>query len=222
MKDGVTTIITSGPRLDFIRALEFIDKTVGFQKSQIPPIIHETVTISEGVVIENGVTIGEGSYIEPNVTIHENTKIGRNCLIRSNSSIGSSGFGFERTAEGIPIKFIHLGGVSIGDNVEIGSCTCIAKGTMSDTIIESNVKIDNLVHIAHNCKIKEGSFVIACAEVSGGVEVGKNSWVAPNSSINQKLVIGENSIVGLGAVVTKNIPDNTVFAGNPAKKLRDL
>jgi UDP-3-O-[3-hydroxymyristoyl] glucosamine N-acyltransferase len=147
------------------------------------------------------------------------THIGKNCLVRANSTIGSDGFGYERKENGDPVKFIHLGGVIIGNNVEVGSCTCIAKGTLGKTIIEDNVKIDNLVHIAHNCVIRKGAFVIATSILCGGVEIGSNAWIAPNATITQKAKVGENSIVGLGAVVTKSVDANTTVAGNPARIL---
>ena len=213
-------IISNNPRLDFMRALLIIKENIGFITDRSKPIVHPTVELGENVILEHGVTIGAGTIIEHNVVIAKGTKVGKNCLIRANASIGSDGFGFERSESGVPVKFIHLGGVSIGNNVEIGSCTCIARGTLSDTVIEENVKIDNLVHIAHNCIIRKGAFIIACAEISGGVDVGKNSWVAPNSSINQKLVIGQSSLVGLAAVVTKNVRDNDIVIGNPARPLK--
>ena len=151
--------------------------------------------------------------------VRSGSKIGSNCFIGASSSIGTEGFGYERDEQGVPIKFVHLGGVSIGDNVEIGSQTSIVRGTLSDTIIESNVKIDNLVHIAHNVHIKDGALVVACSEVSGSVVIGKNAWIAPNACIMEKVVIGDNAVVGLGAVVIRDVPDRTTVAGNPAKPL---
>jgi len=215
-------LISDNPRLDFIRCLEWFNNNIGFEKSNISPVIHPSVQLGQNVVVENGVEIGAGSILEHNVVVAQGTVIGKNCLIRANSSIGSDGFGYERDENGMPIKFIHLGGVVIGDNVEIGACTCIAKGTLSKTIIEDFVKIDNLVHIAHNCLIRKGAFIIACAEISGGVVIGERSWIAPNSCTHQKITIGDDAIVGLGAVVTKNILPKTVWAGNPAKKLKDI
>ena len=213
-------IISENPRFDFIRCLEWLENNIGFEKSKIPPLVHSSVKLGQNVVIENGVTIGEGTIIEHNAVIAEGSIIGKNCLIRANSSIGSDGFGYERDAYGTPIKFIHLGIVRIGDHVEVGACTCIAKGTLAETVIEDFVKIDNLVHIAHNCIIRKGAFVIACAEVSGGVEIGEESWIAPNSSITQKVTIGNKAMVGLGAVVTKSVGNDNVVAGNPARILK--
>lgn len=213
-------IISNNPRFDFIRALEIINDTVGFKENNTQPQIHPSVKLGQNVVIENGVSIGAGTIIEHNAVIMTGTHVGENCLIRANSTIGSDGFGYERDADGTPVKFIHLGGISIGNNVEIGSSTCIAKGTLGNTIIEDNVKIDNLVHIAHNCILREGAFVIACSILCGGVEIGKNAWIAPNATVTQKANVGENSVVGLGAVVTKNVEKGSVVAGNPAKVLR--
>ncbi|CAM4405256.1 UDP-3-O-[3-hydroxymyristoyl] glucosamine N-acyltransferase [Acinetobacter dispersus] len=215
-------IISDKPRLDFIRALDYLSKEIGFSSYNYSSEIHPSVQIGQNVVIERGCKIAEGVVIEHNVVIHAGTNIGKNSRIRSNSSIGSDGFGFERLADGTPLRFPHLGGVEIGENVEIGACTTVARGTLSNTQIEDYVKIDNLVHIAHNCLIKRGAFIIACAEISGGVIVGENAWVAPNSCTHQKVSIGNGALVGLGAVITKDVPANMVYAGNPAKKIREM
>ncbi len=220
--DTVGYLLSDNPRLDFIRVLSILDDAIGFATYEFPSEIHPSAKFGRNVVIEDGCKISKGVIIEHNVVIHSGTHIGKNSRIRSCSSIGSDGFGFERMDDGTPLRFPHLGGVVIGENVEVGSCTTVACGTLSNTIIEDNVKIDNLVHVAHNCFIKKGAFIIACAELSGGVVVGENAWVAPNSCTHQKITIGDNSLVGLGAVVTKDVPSNTVYAGNPAKRIRDI
>lgn len=220
--DTTGYLLSDNPRLDFIRILSFLEKAVGFATYDFPSDIHPSAQIGKNVVIEDGCQIAEGVVIEHNVVIHAGTSIGKDSRIRSCSSIGGDGFGFERLEDGTPLRFPHLGGVVIGENVEIGSLNSVAKGTLSNTIIEENVKTDNLVHIAHNCIIGKGSLITASAQFSGGVIVGENVWIGPNSSIIQKITIGDNSFIGLGAVVTKNVPSNTVFAGNPAKKIRDI
>ncbi|MCP4588757.1 UDP-3-O-(3-hydroxymyristoyl)glucosamine N-acyltransferase [Pseudoalteromonas sp.] len=220
--EGITVLVSETPRLDFIKVLAYLESKVGFSKSNVKPDVHCSASIGENVVIENGCVIGPDVIIEHNVVLHEGTTIGRGSRIRANSSIGGDGFGFERTDEGIPIRFPHLGGVVIGEDVEVGSNTCIARGTLSSTIIEDSVKIDNLVHIAHNVTLKKGAFVIAGAEVSGGVTVGESAWIGPNACVIQKVNIGEGALVGLGAVVTKNVDKYCVWAGNPAKKIRAI
>ncbi|CDL84451.1 UDP-3-O-(3-hydroxymyristoyl)glucosamine N-acyltransferase [Xenorhabdus cabanillasii] len=215
-------IISKNPRLDFIRILNFLDKECGFDHFSFKSKISPTASIGHNSIIEDGCIIYENVKIEHNVVIHSGTIIGAHSRIRANSSIGGDGFGFERKSDGVPIRFPHLGGVIIGENVEVGSNTCIARGTLSNTIIGDHVKIDNLVHIAHNCHIGKGTFITACAEISGGVTIGNNSWIGPNTSIIQKKNIGDNSLIGIGAVLTKDVPECTVFAGNPAKKIREI
>jgi UDP-3-O-[3-hydroxymyristoyl] glucosamine N-acyltransferase LpxD len=212
-------IFSENPRFDFIRALNILHETVGFDKSNTPPVIHPSVKIGRNVVVENGVIIGEGTLIEHNVVIFENTIIGDNCIIRSNTSIGSDGFGFERGSDGTPYKFIHLGGVRIGDFVEVGSNVCIARGSLGSTIIENHVKIDNLVMVAHNCLVKQGAFLIGGCTLGGGVVIGEYSWISPNASLINKVTIGDRAMVGIGAIVIKDVPNNATVASYPAKKI---
>ncbi|WP_180072938.1 UDP-3-O-(3-hydroxymyristoyl)glucosamine N-acyltransferase [Acinetobacter sp. YH12075] len=216
--DNAEVIFSESPRTHFVQVLAWLHENVGFDLYNENSIIDSTAIIGANVVIESGCRIGANVVIEPNVVIHKGTIIGNNSRVRSCSSIGSDGFGFERIGDDI-VRFPHLGRVKIGQNVEVGACVAIARGTLSDTVIHDQVKIDNLVHIAHNVIIHDGAFVIACAEVSGSVEIGKNAWIAPNACINQKLKIGDGALVGLGAVVTKHVESDSIVAGNPAKKL---
>ena len=115
-------------------------------------------------------------------------------------------------------KFPHIGTVIIEDDVEIGSNTCIDRGTLGDTIIGEGVRIDNLVHISHNVEIGRHSAVIANAMVGGGTKIGELSWVAPSSSVRDRLEIGDNSVIGLASVVTKDISPNKTVMGSPARE----
>lgn len=221
-EDNNGFIIADNSRLAFIKALTVLGNEIGFSTWDAPAEIDPSAKIGQNVVIENGCVVGANSIIEHNVVLHAGTRVGKNSRIRSCSSIGGDGFGFERLEDGTPLRFPHLGGVLIGDAVEIGALNSIARGTLSDTIIRDYVKTDNLVHIAHNCFIDEGALVTACAELSGGVRLGKRVWVGPNVAMMQKITVGDDALIGLGAVVTKNVPESTVVAGNPAKKIREL
>lgn len=219
-------IISENPRLDYMKVVwNFFyeeDSLIG---------IHPSVVIEKNVTIGQNVFIGANSYIGSNVTIGTNTKIlpnvvimgnviiGEECNIKSGVVIGQAGFGFEKDENGIPIHFPHLGRIVIGNNVYIGANTVIDRATLTSTIIGDHVKIDNLVHIAHNVIIGDYSYIIAGTILGGGVHIGKNCWIAPNVSIKQQLSIGDNALVGLGAVVLKNVDDNMIVVGNPAKIL---
>ncbi len=211
------TLVSESPRLDFARALGYLEKRAGFSWSDAPPAIHPSVQIGKYVVLGNGVTIGEGTVIHHHVVIGDEVQIGRNCVVKSCAVIGEDGFGFERSLQGDAVRLPHIGKVLIGDHVEIGSLTTVCRGTLADTVIEDGAKIDDHVHIAHNVHVGRHAFVIACAEVSGGVKIGERAWIAPNASVLNQLTIGDDAVVGLGSVVVKHVPNGTVVAGNPAR-----
>lgn len=217
-RDGAS-LISEQPRLDFARALALIEQDVGFVWSSDEPQVHPTARIGSNVVLGRGVRVGAGTKIYHNVVVGDEVVIGERCLIKSGAVIGEEGFGFERDISGKAIRLPHIGTVVIGDDVEIGSLTTVCRGTMGDTVLRNGCKIDDHVHIAHNIDVGEDAFVIACAEVSGGVTIGARAWIAPNASILNQLSIGSDAVVGLGAVVTKSVPDGVIVVGNPAKPI---
>lgn len=179
------------------------------------------IYIGHNCYIGKNVSIGNNVVIKNNVSIEGKVVIGNNTIIHSGVVIGTDGFGYFQNEEGKNIKVPHYGGVIIGEDVEIGANTCIDRGTLEDTIIGDNVKIDNLCHIGHNSIIKENSSIIALSMLGGSAVLEKNSYLAPGVMIMNQLRIGENSLVGMGAVVVKNVEDNKVVAGVPAKIIRD-
>lgn len=218
---NVSVLQSISPRIDFMRALKWLSDQNLFLIELNPPKIHPSTQIGQNVFVDSNCDIEENCIIEPNVVILRGTKIGKNSRIRANSTIGSDGFGFERLSDGSILRFIHLGGVQIGENVEIGANSCVARGALGDTLIEDNVKIDNLVHIAHNVRIAKGAIIIAGAEISGSCFLGENSWVGPNACVIEKVSIGAGSFVGIGSTVIRSIPAGEVHVGNPAKYLRE-
>lgn len=217
------------PRKEYAKILEFILKSQPIRyreyKFKDGYCIGENVLlgintkIEPFVFIDHDVIIGENCIIKTGAKIKSNVVIGDNCIIKENCVIGDDGFGVERDNDGITYKIPHFGGVNIGNNVEVGALSCICKGTIEATIIEDYVKIDDCVFIAHNCSIGKGTFIIANAEISGSVHIGKMCWIAPNSCIREGIIIGDNTTIGIGAVVVENIDNDVVVVGNPAREL---
>ena len=144
-------------------------------------------------------------------------RIGKDSIICPTAKLGNDGFGFEPDEDGELIYFPHFMGVVIGDNVRIGSYTCIDRGNLKDTEIQDGVKIDNLVHIAHNVRIGKNTIVVAGSVICGSVEIGNNCFIGANCTIKEHIKIGNNVTIGMGSVVTKDIPDGSLAYGNPAK-----
>lgn len=183
--------------------------------------IGKNVYIGHNCYIGKDVVIGDNVVIKNNVSIEGKVIIGNNAIIHSGVVIGSDGYGYYQDKEGRNIKVPHFGGVIIGENVEIGANTCIDRGTLDNTVIGNNVKIDNLCHIAHNVVIKDNCSVIALSMLGGSVVLEKDSYIAPGAIIKNQLKIGEKSLVGLGAVVIKDVEKNKVVAGVPAKVIKE-
>ena len=213
-----TWIAAERARLAFVKALRWLQAEVGFAAAMTESAIHPTVKVGSGSSIGRA-RIGEGTLIGHNVRIADGVSIGKHCVIKSGSVIGEDGFGFERDSDGTPLRMPHLGGVVIGDRVEIGSLNTVCRGALSSTIIEDDVKTDDHVHVAHNCRIKRKALLTACAELSGGVTVGEEAWIGPNASIIDNVQIGDRALVGLGAVVIREVPAGVTVAGSPARVL---
>lgn len=225
-KSGNQLIFVNNPKLVFIN---FISKN--FQKSNLSgisptskisdkSIIGKNCYIGDYVVIGDNCHVGDNSIIFGSVNIIENCTIGKNCIIQSGCVIGSDGYSYERNNDKTLVRFPNFKGVKIGDNVEI-CCNCsIAKGSLSETIIEDGTKIDALVHIAHNVKIGKNCQLAAGTIIGGSTKIGDNCWLGLNSTILDRISIGNNVIVGAGSTVINNVNDLSVVAGVPAKQIK--
>jgi len=178
-------------------------------------VIGDRVTIMPGCYIGDGVEIGDDTLIYPNVTIYHECKIGKKCIIHAGTVIGSDGYGFAHTKEGQHVKFYQLGNVIIEDDVEIGANCTIDRGALESTIIKEGVKIDNLVHIAHNCEIGEYSLITGQVGLSGSTKLGRNVIMGGQSATAGHLEIGPFATIAARGGVTKSIPGGKVYAGFP-------
>jgi len=162
----------------------------------------------------------EGYRIHQTASVHPDVRIGNNVTIGPNCSIGYDGFNYRRGDNGTPHLKKHKGTVIIEDNVEIHSNVCIDKGLYGDTIIKKGVKIDNLVHVAHDVIIGENTLVVAGTVIGGEVVIGKNNFIGIGVGIRPLITIGNGNLIGMNSVVVKNIEHHEIWAGNPAKYLR--
>ena len=225
-KINVPILSSKDPRFDFYRVvMEFFSDDefkTGIHKTTI---IEKNTTIGKDVYIGshcyigNGVKIGNNTKILHNTCIYGKTEIGSNSIIKSNTTIGSEGFSFSYTGNEL-FHFPHLGSVVIGDNVWIGSNCTVEKSQIDQTVIEDHVKIDDLVHIGHNSKIKKFTQITAGCIIAGRVKIGEGCWISSNSVIDNGCEIGDNCIVGTSSLVRSSFPKNSVIVGSPARFLR--
>lgn len=162
--------------------------------------------------------IGDNNIIHSNVCIYDRTEIGNGNTIHSGAVICVDGLGCEREADGKLIEFPQLGGVVIGDNCYIGGNTHIASGSLADTIIENGCKINGMCFIGSNDHLYENVWITGSTMLAGSVEVGKNTTIFSRVIAREWIKIGEGVTIGMGSIVTKNIPDGETWFGSPAKK----
>lgn len=178
-------------------------------------------SIDSSVYLHPTVEIGVDCRIAANVWIGAGVRIGDGCIIKAGAVIGSEGFGYLRDADGRWVPKDHEWTVVIDNDVHIGANTCIDRGSWRDTHIMTGARIDNLVHIAHNVRVGGNAVIVAGAEVSGSCVVGVGAWVGPKACIKERVRIGDAALVGIGAVVLKDVAPNTTVAGNPARVIND-
>ena len=226
-------IFSNNPRLEYAKLLYKILKETGYYNSQNYYLrdgyyYGENLTLGENTIIEpfvrigNDVEIGDNTIIKSGTIINNNVKIGNNCYIRENSVIGGEGFGIETDVDGKTYRIPHVGGVEIGDFVEIGALTTVCSGTIEKTIVKNYVKIDDHVHVAHNVILEEGVLIVAGTVIGGSTKIGKDSRTAPNTAIKNGLKIGSNVVMGMSARVNENLPDNIIVTNEKADTLENI
>ena len=181
-------------------------------------MIHPTAHIGPGVIFAGGgdISIGAHASIDGEGTT---IIIGDGCRIGPGARIGQAGFGYVRGVDGAYTDKEHAFGIVLDENVHVGANACIDRGSWRLTRIGAGTKIDNLVHVAHNVVIGRDCLIVAQAEISGSVTVEDGAYVAPGARVRERLTIGAGAVIGLGAVVVKDVPPNVTVAGVPAREL---
>jgi UDP-3-O-[3-hydroxymyristoyl] glucosamine N-acyltransferase len=184
-------------------------------------VVRPGARIGSGVCLVARVYVGEDSRIDsatvlhPGVYLGPRVVVGSSCVVQANTSIGSAGFGFVWSGS----EHVHMpqvGGVVLGNRVEIGANSCVDAGTFRPTVVGDNCLLDNHVQIGHNCQL--GRFVILCGKVgiSGSVTIGDGAIFAGSSGAAGHISVGAGARIGAKAAVTSDVPAGATYAGNPA------
>lgn len=238
----VDALVVSNPMLAYAQASQMFDDRprvpIGISdKSEI----HPSATIGEGVrigpfvvveadaVVDNGVEIGANCHVGANcrigedsvligsVFLYHNVRIGKRCRVHANSVIGSDGFGITPDEEGRLNRVAQVGGVRIGDDVEIGASNTIDRGAIQDTIIEDGVKLDDQVHIGHNCVVGSHSMLCGCTGLGGSVRIGRHCVLAGGVGVagSGPLEIADGVQIGAMTYVSRSITEPGQYQGSP-------
>jgi UDP-3-O-[3-hydroxymyristoyl] glucosamine N-acyltransferase len=219
--------------------------------SEIHPtaVVDPTAELGAGVrigpycVVEAGARIGAGTVLYPScyvgprcvlgdgcvlftrVTLYEWTTLGSRVRIHAGAVLGADGFGYAPVREGGQVKghrkIYHLGRVVVGDDVEIGANTCIDRGTVGETRIEQNAKLDNLIQIGHNAQVGEGTAIAGGSAMAGSSSTGRYVYIGGLTGITNQVHVGDGAGVGALSLVTKDVPAGGTAVGNPQRELRE-
>lgn len=239
-------IIVPNPQLAVVKILKFFHPQKEDSIAGVHPMavvdptaeLGDEVAVGAFTVIESGAKIGDGTRIGPQCFIGREAVLGKECvlfpgvqiysrcvlgqrvIVHSGTVIGSDGFGFV-TEEGVHHKIPQVGRVVIGDDVEIGANCAFDRGTLGDTVVGPACKFDNLVHIAHNVRIGTGCLLTAHVAVAGSVVIGDYCIFAGQAGVAPHLTIGDKAVFAAKTGVTKSLPGNKVYAGMPAREIRE-
>jgi UDP-3-O-[3-hydroxymyristoyl] glucosamine N-acyltransferase len=206
--------------------------------------VHPTAQIGAGTsilpfaVVGEGTTVGERSWIHshvvigrycrlghevvlyPGVVLYDGTVLGDRVIVHGNAVLGADGFGY-RMQNGRHVKVPQLGYVEIGDDVEVGACTTIDRGTFRATKVGTGTKIDNLVQVGHNCRIGRHNLLVSQMGIAGSSSTGDYVVIAGQVGVVGHVHIGDRSMIGGQAGVTKDVPADQQMLGSPATPVRE-
>lgn len=215
------------PRLVFVQLMSEIYKKKRMIGISEYAVVSKTAKIGfnsyigDFVVVGDNCTIGDNTIIHDRVSLVQNCAVGNNCIIQPGVTLGADGFAFERFENGELVRFPHIKGVKIGNNVEICANTNVARGSLSDTVIGDGTKVDAMVQIAHNVVIGNNCEITTGTIIGGSTKIGDMCWTGLNSTLKDNIKIGSNVLIAAGAVVIHDVEDKDIVAGVPAKSIKD-
>jgi UDP-3-O-[3-hydroxymyristoyl] glucosamine N-acyltransferase len=181
----------------------------------------DRVRLAEGVSLGDEVTVGEDTVMGPRVTCYPGSRIGRRVVLKAGAVIGGDGFGYLSGASG-HVRIPHVGGCILGDEVEVGSNSCVDRGSLDDTVIGRGTKLDNLVHVGHNVRLGERCLLMAGVGVAGSTRVGNDVILAGHVGVTDHLTIGDGARVAAKSAIFGDVPAGGVMSGHPARANRQF
>lgn len=176
-------------------------------------IIGDGAFIGPGCVVGDRCSIGSSSHLVANVTLVQDVRVGARCIFHAGCALGTDGFGIAMSANGW-VKVPQVGGVQIGDDVEVGANTCIDRGAIEDTVIGNGVRMDNLVQIAHNVQVGEHTAMAAMTGISGSATIGKRCLFGGQGGTVGHITVCDDVMVTGKTMVSKDISEPGVYSGN--------
>ncbi|HET6204153.1 MAG TPA: UDP-3-O-(3-hydroxymyristoyl)glucosamine N-acyltransferase [Planctomycetota bacterium] len=191
-------------------------------KAHVGPncVVEAGARIRNGVVLRASVfvgersTVGEDSYLYPGVVVREGIRIGKRVILHPGVVIGADGFGYAREGSAHR-KIPQVGGVEIGDDVEIGANSTVDRGALGDTRIGRGTKIDNLVMVAHNVVVGEDCILVAQAGIAGSTKIGDRVTIAAQAGLTGHIEIGDDAVIGPQSGIPRSLPAGAVVSGTP-------
>jgi len=226
-KAGQLLVLVENPRLTFMHLANILRRSNFNYKHRISPLsfvsnlsnLGENCSVGSFTAIDYDCAIGRNTVIGDRVSL-KNCVIGDDCIIQSGVSIGEDGFAYERNNNLELEPFPHFGKVIIGNNVEISTNCSVARGSLKDTVINEGTKIDALVHVAHNVNIGMNCSLTAGTVIGGSTSIGDTCWLGLNCTLKHKIKVGKKVIIGSGASVISDVPDEDIVAGVPARSIK--
>jgi UDP-3-O-[3-hydroxymyristoyl] glucosamine N-acyltransferase len=220
-------IVAENPYAYFARVSQLFNPVVS-QPSGVHPAavvstkatLGERVSIGAGCVIGDDVTIGDDSCLYPRVVVYPKCFLGKRVVVHAGAVIGADGFGIAREEargegreEGRWVKIPQIGGVRIGDDVEIGANTTIDRGALDDTVIEEGVKLDNQVQVGHNVRIGAHSAVAGCVGIAGSADIGRHCTIGGAAMIHGHIRIADHVHVSAGTLISRSLSKPGTYTG---------
>jgi UDP-3-O-[3-hydroxymyristoyl] glucosamine N-acyltransferase len=184
-------------------------------------VIGAGVVLRPGVILYDGVSIGTASVVHSRVVCYERTEIGKRCIVHAGAVLGADGFGFAEQTDKSFQKIPQVGNVVVGDDVEIGANSTIDRATLGSTQIMNGVKLDNLVHVAHNVVIGDHTAIAAQTGISGSTHLGKHNRIAGQVGFVGHIRTADDVVVYAQSGVAKSIDEKGVYFGAPTKPLME-